>query len=52
MVWGSVYSVFAVLLAAGAISKLEARIPQQYAGPRNLVSVLLAIAAAVWMRVW
>jgi heavy metal translocating P-type ATPase len=46
--WSFVYNVFAVLLAAGAI--VGARIPPEFAGLGELVSVLPVIAAAVLMR--
>ncbi|KAG8423512.1 hypothetical protein J3458_000400 [Metarhizium acridum] len=46
--WAFVYNTFAVLLAAGAF--VNARIPPEYAGLGELVSVLPVIAAAVLMR--
>ena len=46
--WSAVYNTFAVLLAAGAFFK--ARIPPEYAGLGELVSVLPVIAAAVLLR--
>ncbi|KAH7150412.1 E1-E2 ATPase-domain-containing protein [Dactylonectria estremocensis] len=46
--WSFVYNVFAVLLAAGAFVK--ARIPPEFAGLGELVSVLPVIAAAVLLR--
>ncbi|SPO01369.1 related to copper-transporting ATPase [Cephalotrichum gorgonifer] len=47
-VWSFVYNLFAVLLAAGAF--VRARIPPEFAGLGELVSVLPVIAAAVLMR--
>lgn len=46
--WSFVYNIFAVLLAAGAF--VNARIPPQFAGLGELVSVLPVIAAAVLLR--
>jgi P-type E1-E2 ATPase len=46
--WSFVYNVFAVLLGAGAF--VNARIPPEYAGLGELVSVLPVIAAAVLLR--
>ncbi|KAH7134250.1 E1-E2 ATPase-domain-containing protein [Dactylonectria macrodidyma] len=46
--WSFVYNIFAVLLAAGAFVK--ARIPPEFAGLGELVSVLPVIAAAVLLR--
>ncbi|KAK4225073.1 E1-E2 ATPase-domain-containing protein [Podospora fimiseda] len=46
--WSFVYNLFAVLLAAGAF--VNVRIPPEYAGLGELVSVLPVIAAAVVMR--
>ncbi|OQE17662.1 hypothetical protein PENSTE_c020G03985 [Penicillium steckii] len=46
--WSFIYNVFAVLLAAGAF--VNARIPPEYAGLGELVSVLPVIAAAVLLR--
>ncbi|KAH9905026.1 copper-translocating P-t [Xylariomycetidae sp. FL2044] len=46
--WGFVYNLFAILLAAGAF--VDARIPPQYAGLGELVSVLPVILAAVLLR--
>lgn len=46
--WSFVYNTFAVLLAAGAF--VNARIPPEYAGLGELVSVLPVIAAAVLLR--
>ena len=46
--WSFVYNTFAVLLAAGAFVK--ARIPPEFAGLGELVSVLPVIIAAVLMR--
>lgn len=46
--WSFVYNAFAVLLAAGAF--VNARIPPEYAGLGELVSVLPVIAAAVLLR--
>ena len=50
--WSFVYNLFAVLLAAGAFSATKggARIPPQYAGLGELVSVLPVVAAAVALR--
>ncbi|KAJ6147488.1 hypothetical protein N7497_009470 [Penicillium chrysogenum] len=47
-VWSFVYNTFAVLLAAGAF--VNARIPPQFAGLGELISVLPVIAAAVLLR--
>ncbi|OQD78754.1 hypothetical protein PENANT_c084G05141 [Penicillium antarcticum] len=47
-VWSIVYNTFAVLLAAGAF--VSARIPPEFAGLGELVSVLPVIAAAVLLR--
>lgn len=47
--WSFVYNVFAVLLAAGAFGA-AARIPPQFAGLGEIVSVLPVIAAAVALR--
>jgi Cu2+-exporting ATPase len=46
--WSFVYNTFAVLLAAGAF--VNARIPPQFAGLGELVSVLPVIAAALLLR--
>jgi heavy metal translocating P-type ATPase len=46
--WSFVYNLFAVLLGAGAF--VDARIPPEYAGLGELVSVLPVIAAAVGLR--
>ncbi|KAK1248039.1 hypothetical protein MKX07_000927 [Trichoderma sp. CBMAI-0711] len=46
--WSFVYNLFAVLLAAGAF--VDARIPPEYAGLGELVSVLPVIAAATLLR--
>jgi Cu2+-exporting ATPase len=46
--WSFVYNTFAVLLAAGAFVK--ARIPPEFSGLGELVSVLPVIAAAVLLR--
>ncbi|RAL06014.1 cation-transporting P-type ATPase PCA1 [Aspergillus ibericus CBS 121593] len=46
--WSAVYNTFAVLLAAGAF--VDARIPPEYAGLGELVSVLPVIFAAVLLR--
>ncbi|OAA60314.1 ATPase, P-type, heavy metal translocating [Niveomyces insectorum RCEF 264] len=46
--WSFVYNVFAILLAAGAF--VEARIPPQYAGLGEVISVLPVIAAAYLLR--
>ncbi|KAJ4131456.1 hypothetical protein NW768_005642 [Fusarium equiseti] len=46
--WSFVYNAFAVLLAAGAF--VNARIPPEYAGLGELVSVLPVILAAVLLR--
>jgi Cu2+-exporting ATPase len=47
-IWSFVYNTFAVLLAAGAFVK--ARIPPQYAGLGELVSVLPVILIALQLR--
>lgn len=46
--WSFVYNLFAVLLGAGAFVK--ARIPPEFAGLGELVSVLPVIAAAILLR--
>ncbi|KAF2877799.1 E1-E2 ATPase-domain-containing protein [Massariosphaeria phaeospora] len=46
--WSFVYNLFAILLGAGAF--VNARIPPEYAGLGELVSVLPVIAAAVTLR--
>ncbi|KAI7978782.1 hypothetical protein EIK77_005866 [Talaromyces pinophilus] len=46
--WSFVYNTFAILLAAGAF--VNARIPPEFAGLGELVSVLPVIAAAVLLR--
>jgi Cu2+-exporting ATPase len=46
--WSFVYNTFAVLLAAGAF--VNARIPPEFAGLGELVSVLPVIATAVLLR--
>ncbi|KAK1525673.1 copper-translocating P-type ATPase [Colletotrichum costaricense] len=46
--WSFVYNVFAILLGAGAF--VNARIPPEFAGLGELVSVLPVIAAAVLLR--
>ncbi|TFB02364.1 P-type cation-transporting ATPase [Trichoderma ghanense] len=46
--WSFVYNLFAVLLAAGAF--VDVRIPPEYAGLGELVSVLPVIAAATLLR--
>jgi Cd2+-exporting ATPase len=46
--WAFVYNVFAILLAAGAFP--HARIPPQYAGLGELVSVLPVIAIAMQLK--
>ncbi|KAK3295118.1 E1-E2 ATPase-domain-containing protein [Chaetomium fimeti] len=46
--WSFVYNLFAVLLAAGAF--VRARIPPEFAGLGELVSVLPVIAAAMLLR--
>jgi heavy metal translocating P-type ATPase len=46
--WSFVYNLFAVLLGAGAF--VHARIPPEYAGLGELVSVLPVIVAAVLLR--
>jgi Cd2+-exporting ATPase len=46
--WSFVYNTFAVLLAAGAFVRV--RIPPEFAGLGELVSVLPVIAAAVLLR--
>lgn len=47
-IWSFIYNAFAILLAAGAF--VNARIPPEYAGLGELVSVLPVIAAAVLLR--
>jgi Cu2+-exporting ATPase len=46
--WSFLYNTFAILLAAGAF--VNARIPPEFAGLGELVSVLPVIAAAVLLR--
>jgi heavy metal translocating P-type ATPase len=46
--WAFVYNVFAILLAAGAFPR--ARIPPQYAGLGEIVSVLPVIAIAMGLK--
>ncbi|KAK4193975.1 HAD-like domain-containing protein [Triangularia verruculosa] len=46
--WSFVYNLFAILLAAGAF--VNARIPPEFAGLGELVSVLPVIAAAMQLR--
>lgn len=46
--WSFVYNLFAVLLAAGAF--VEVRIPPEFAGLGELVSVLPVIIAALLLR--
>ncbi|MCJ1283001.1 hypothetical protein MMC26_002328 [Xylographa opegraphella] len=46
--WAFVYNVFAILLAGGAF--VSARIPPQYAGLGELVSVLPVVAIAMQLR--
>lgn len=46
--WSFVYNTFAVLLAAGTF--VNARIPPEFAGLGELVSVLPVIAAAALLR--
>ncbi|RDW90534.1 cation-transporting P-type ATPase PCA1 [Aspergillus mulundensis] len=48
--WSFVYNLFAVLLGAGAFKAVGARIPPQYAGLGELVSVLPVVVAAVLLR--
>lgn len=49
--WSFVYNIFAVLLAAGAFMQAgDVRIPPEFAGLGELVSVLPVIAAAVLLR--
>ncbi|KAL8724404.1 MAG: hypothetical protein Q9166_007967 [cf. Caloplaca sp. 2 TL-2023] len=46
--WSFVYNVFAILIAAGAI--VHARIPPEFAGLGELVSVLPVVAAGILLR--
>jgi heavy metal translocating P-type ATPase len=46
--WSFVYNLFAILLAAGAF--VHARIPPEYAGLGEMVSVLPVIAAGILLR--
>ncbi|KAM7194812.1 copper-translocating P-type ATPase [Rhypophila sp. PSN 637] len=46
--WSFVYNIFAILLASGAF--VNVRIPPEYAGLGELVSVLPVIAAAVLLK--
>lgn len=49
--WSFVYNIFAILLGAGAFSTLHnARIPPEFAGLGELVSVLPVIVAAMLLR--
>ena len=47
-VWSFVYNLFAILLAAGAF--VDARIPPEFAGLGEIISVLPVIVAAVLLR--
>lgn len=46
--WSFVYNVFAILLAAGAF--VHARIPPQFAGLGELISVLPVVAAGILLK--
>jgi Cu2+-exporting ATPase len=46
--WAFIYNLFAILLAAGAF--VNARIPPQYAGLGEVVSVLPVIAIALQLK--
>lgn len=46
--WSFIYNLFAILLAAGAF--VNARIPPEFAGLGELISVLPVIAAAILLR--
>lgn len=48
--WSFVYNLFAVLLGAGAFVDTNARIPPQFAGLGELVSVLPVVVAAGLLR--
>lgn len=49
--WSFVYNIFAILLGGGAFSSLQnARIPPEFAGLGELVSVVPVIAAAMLLR--
>ncbi|KAK0622512.1 E1-E2 ATPase-domain-containing protein [Immersiella caudata] len=49
--WSFIYNIFAILLGAGAFAKFDnVRIPPQYAGLGEIVSVLPVIAMAVQLR--
>lgn len=51
--WSFVYNMFAILLAAGAF--VHARIPPEFAGLGELVSVLPVVAAGIllrWAKIW
>lgn len=49
--WSAVYNLFAVLLGAGAFSSLHnVRIPPEFAGLGELVSVVPVVVAAVLLR--
>ncbi|KAL4876462.1 E1-E2 ATPase-domain-containing protein [Aspergillus karnatakaensis] len=48
--WSFVYNLFAVLLGAGAFQAAHARIPPQFAGLGEVVSVLPVVVAAVVLR--
>ncbi|KAL5333112.1 E1-E2 ATPase-domain-containing protein [Aspergillus crustosus] len=48
--WSFVYNLFAVLLGAGAFVSVHARIPPQFAGLGEVVSVLPVVVAAVLLR--
>ncbi|KAG9244650.1 P-type ATPase-like protein [Calycina marina] len=51
--WSFVYNLLAVLLAAGAFSVIKgARIPPQYAGLGEVVSVVPVVVAAMGLRCW
>jgi len=48
--WSFVYNVLALLMAAGALSAYNVKIPAEYAGLGELVSVLPVIANAVLLK--
>jgi len=49
-VWSGIYNISAILLAAGALAELHVRIPPEFAGLGELVSVLPVILIAVQLR--
>lgn len=50
-VWSAIYNLIAVLLAAG-VGRGTVRIPPEYAGLGEIVSVVPVVLAAVGLRWW